>query len=160
MAELAEVMSESSLIWWVHRIVCCLSQVFWVVRSSTYLLLLVQLSFSWSLVVVPSLALVLRSVVLGVASLGNQWCSPRCRSSGLRASSQLRAPGCDETVPQYVSSSREMDFEWGVLRSESCSKWLALDGRVILLPRSRLTTSAAKWLPSLHLMLLCTWPLW
>ena len=75
-------------------------------------LCLVRISSTRSLVVVPSLSLVFRSVVLGVVSLGNQRCSPRCRSSGLQASSLLRDLGCDETVPKYVSSSCDrLDFE-------------------------------------------------
>ena len=60
-----------------------------------------------SLVIVPSLSLVFWNVVLGVASSDNPQCSPWCQSSGLRVSSLLRAPGCDETVPQYVLSSRD-----------------------------------------------------
>ena len=90
-----------------------------------------------SLFVVPSLSLVFRIVVLGVASLGNQRCSPRCWSSGLRASSLLRAPGCDETTPQYVSSLCDsLDFEWGVLSFESHSRWSMLDGWFVFSPRS------------------------
>ena len=85
-------------------------------------------SFARSLVVVPSLSLVFRSVVLGVASSDNRRCSPRCRSSGLWVSSLLRAPECDETVPQCVSSTHDrLDSEWGVLCSESRSRWLVLD---------------------------------
>ena len=140
MANFAEVMSESSPIWLVGRIVCCPSRLVWVGRSSTYLFLLVWFSSAQSLVVVPSLSLVLRSVVLGVALSGKQWCSPRCRSFGLRASSLLRATKCDETVPQYVISSRDsLDFEWGVLCSKSRNRCLALDGRIFSLQRSGLT---------------------
>ena len=41
------------------------------IRSSTYLLLLVRLCYARTLVVIPSLSLLLRGVVLGVASTGN-----------------------------------------------------------------------------------------
>ena len=103
---------------------CCLSRLVWVGRSSIYLMFLVWLSFARSLVVVPSLSSVVQSVVLGVASSGNQQCLSRCRSFELQASLLLRAPGYDETTPQYVLASRDrLDFEWGVLRSESRSRW-------------------------------------
>ena len=54
-------------------------------------------------------------------------------------------PGCDETVPQYVLSSRDrLDFEWGVLRYESRNRW---SGRLFTEKsgdnRSSVTTSFA-----------------
>ena len=114
-----------------------------------------------SLVIVPSLSLVFWNVVLGVASSDNPQCSPWCQSSWLRVSSLLRAPGYDETEPQCVSSLHYiLDFVWGVLCSESCSIWSALDGRVVFSPRSQLIVDAARWLPSLPPMLLCIWALW
>ena len=72
----------------------------------------------------PIIVLSVRSVVLRVASSGNQRSSPQCPSFRLRASSLLQDPGCDETVPQYVSSSHDrLNFEWGVLCSVSRNRW-------------------------------------
>ena len=108
------------------------------IRSSTYLLLLVRLCYARLLVVVPSLSLVLWSVDLGVALSGNQRCSPWCWYSRLRVSSRLRAPGCDETIPQYVSSSCDrQDSEWGVLRFESRTIGSASDGRFGYWPKNQ-----------------------
>mgnify|MGYP007046868021 CR=1 FL=1 len=102
---------------------------------SSLLLLYVWPSCTQSVVVVPSLSLVLRSVVLGVASSGNRRCSPRYQSSVLRVFSRLRALGCDETVPQCVSSLHgRLDFGWGVLRSGSRNRWSVLDGRIVFSP--------------------------
>ena len=70
---------------------------------------------------------------LGVASLGNQQYLPQCWSFGLRASSLLRVPRYDGTAPHCVSSSHDrLDFWWGVLRSVSCNRWSALDGRFVV----------------------------
>ena len=155
LVEQVEAMSE---LVWISA--CCRISVSCAVLSSTCLLLLVWLCSMRSFVVFPYLSLVLWSVLLGVALSCNRRYSPQCRSSGLWASSLLRAPGCDDIVPPYVSSSRDrLDFEWGVLRFESHIWWSALDGRVIFLPRSQLTIDPARWLPLLHLMLLCSRPL-
>ena len=103
------------------------------VRVGFLLLLLVWLPSTRSLVVVPSLSLVLRSVDLGVASSSNRQCSPRYRSSELRASSLLWAPEYDGTAPQCVSSSHDrLDSWWGVLHCLSRNTWSALGGRFVL----------------------------
>ena len=114
-------------------------------------LFLVRLYSARSLVVVPFLSLVLRSVDLGAASLRNRQCSPWCQSSRLRAFSRLRALGCDETVPQCVSSLYgRLDFGWGVLFFGSRNRWSVLDSRVVFSPRTQLTIDTTTGLPSLH----------
>ena len=88
------------------------------------LLFRVWFCFARSIIIVPFLFFVLRNIDLGVASSSNGRCSPWCQSFELITFSQLRALRCDETVPQYVSSSRDrLNFEWGVLCSESCNGW-------------------------------------
>ena len=125
------------------------------------LLFPVRLYFARSLVVVPILVLsapkrwfgsgfVMQSTIFILVSI-------------FRTSSffWLWALGCDETVPQCVSSLHGgLDFKWGVLHSGSCNRWSVLDGRVAFSPRSRLTIDATTLLPSLRLMVLCTRPLW
>ena len=52
---------------------------------------------------------------------------------GLRASSLSRVPRCDDSTPQYASSSRgRRDCWWGVLRFVSRNRWLVLVGRLSL----------------------------
>ena len=125
------------------------------------LLFPVWLYFVRSLVIVPILSLMLQGIDLGVASSGNRQYSPRYQSSVLRVFSRLWPFGCDETIPQCVLSLHgKLDFGWGVLRSGSHSRWSVLDGLVIFSPRSWPTDDAAIRLLLLHVMLLCTRPLW
>ena len=87
------------------------------VSISSYLLLLVRLSSTRSLVIVPSSSLVFWSVDLGVASSGNRRCSPRCRSSELQVSFRMIEEIVDEVYcAQWVTINGQ---RWSVV--SACS---------------------------------------